>query len=83
MEYSPVVNGKKGLTFTHKDIEEMKSDLAFNIEKIARATRQGSDALPNQVDYVANKPTVNGGLPIVRSKKSCRSGTNGKTISNT
>lgn len=68
MEYSPVEKGKKGLTFYRKDIEEMKSDLAFNIEKIARATER-NEWLPNPGGLCRpNKPTVNGGQPWCQVK---------------
>ena len=68
MEYSPIIGGKKGLTFTRKDIDEMKSDLAFNIEKIARATER-NEWLPNPGGLCRpNKPAVNGGQPWCQVK---------------
>lgn len=68
MQYSPIVNGKKGLTFFRKDLIEMKSDLSFNVERIARATER-NEWLPNPGGLCRpNKPTVNGGKPWCQVK---------------
>lgn len=68
MEYSPIVGGKKGLTFTRDDIEEMQSDLALNIERIASATER-NEWLPNPGGLCRpNKPSVNGGQPWCQVK---------------
>ncbi len=54
----------------------MKSDLAFNIEKIARATEGEVVTNPGWIIY-ANKPTVND-YRGVKFKMSYRSGTSDK-----
>ena len=68
MQFSPIEHGRKGLLFKQSDMEQMKSDLSLDIERIAYSTEK-NEWLPNPGGLCRpNKPTVNGGKPWCQVK---------------
>ena len=68
MQFSPIEHGRKGLLFKRSDMEQMKSDLSLDIDRIANSTER-NEWLPNPSGLCRpNKPTVNGGKPWCQVK---------------
>lgn len=68
-KYSPTgKDGKKGLLFTRKDIDELQAEVFHNIDRIRVATER-NEWLPNPGGLCRpNKPSVNGGKPWCQVK---------------